>query len=293
MRLSAQCIGCIMGNRERSCRGKGSEEERMYFLKECMRIMVEAKDETMPWLTTQMDELYEKMFPKNIDYASIKHKFNQMMLSREEAFKKQIAESEDPLKMAIQFAQTGNYIDYGALDEVKDDLLEVLLNKCSEKPLNENEYTYFKEDLTKAKNLLYITDNCGEVVLDKYLIEEIQRQYPHLKVRVMVRGGEVINDATRIDAQEIGLYDVCEVVDSGVAMCGCDIDRISKEALSHVKEADVIIAKGQANFETLFENKLPVYYLLLCKCDNFVARFDMEKFAPVFMKEERIVIHNK
>ena len=94
-------------------------------------------------------------------------------------------------------------------------------------------------------------------------------------------------------ADEIGLSDVCEVVDSGIAMCGCDIAHISEEALSYVNNADIIMAKGQANFETLFGEGYPVYYLLLCKCDMFVARFAMEKFAPVFMKEERIIIHNK
>lgn len=293
MKMSAQCIGCIMGNRERSVRGKGNEETRMAFLKKCMQIMLDAKDETMPWLTTKMDLLYEEMFPQNIDYASIKHKYNQMMLQKEEAFIKQIETSEDPLKMSIQFAQTGNYIDFGALSEVKDDVLEILLKKCAEKPLDQKEYTYFKEDLSKAKNLLYICDNCGEVVLDKYLIKEIRKQYPHLNVKVMVRGGEVINDASRVDAKEVGLYDVCEVCDSGIAMCGCDVDHISEEALNIVKEADVIIAKGQANFETLYGNGYPVYYLLLCKCDMFVSRFAMEKFAPVFMKENRIIIHNK
>lgn len=293
MKLSAQCIGCIMANREKAVRGKGSEKERMYFLKQCMQWMIESKEDTMPWLTTKMDHLYEEMFPKNIDYASIKHKYNTMMLSYEDKIKEQIYSSDDALKTAIQFAQTGNYIDYGALDEVNDDVLHILLNKCAEKELDEKEYAYFKEDLENAKQLLYICDNCGEVVLDKFLLEVITSKYPHLKVKVMVRGGEVINDASRIDATEIHLDEVCEVVDSGIAMCGCDIDHISEEALSYVKNSDVIIAKGQANFETLFGNNLPVYYLLLCKCDMFVARFAMEKFAPVFMKEERIVIHNK
>ena len=293
MKLSAQCIGCIMGNRERAVRGKGTEEMRMTFLKQCMQWMIESKDDTMPWLTTKMDYLYEEMFPKNIDYAAIKHKYNQMMLANEESIKAQIYGSKDPLKTAIQFAQTGNYIDYGALKEVSDDILKVLLDKCKDKDLDEVEYTHFKEDLKNAKELLYICDNCGEVVLDKFLLEVIVKKYPHIKVRVMVRGGEVINDASRIDAEEIGLSDVCEVVDSGIAMCGCDIAHISEEALSYVNNADIIMAKGQANFETLFGEGYPVYYLLLCKCDMFVARFAMEKFAPVFMKEERIVIHNK
>lgn len=293
MKLSAQCIGCIMSNREKAVRGKGNEEQRMFFLKQCMKWMIESENDTMPWLTTKMDRLYEEMFPKNIDYASIKHKYNTMMLESEEKIKKEIYESEDALKTAIQFAQTGNYIDYGALEEVSDSVLEVLLEKCAQKDLDKKEYAHFKEDLNNANNLLYITDNCGEVVLDKFLLEVLVKQFPHLNVKVMVRGGEVINDASRVDAREIKLDEVCEVVDSGVAMCGCDIDHISEEALRYVNNADVIIAKGQANFETLFGNNLPVYYLLLCKCDMFVARFAMEKFAPVFMKEERIVIHNK
>ena len=293
MKLSAQCIGCIMSNREKAVRGKGNEETRMYFLKQCMQWMVESENDTMPWLTTKMDRLYDELFPKNIDYAAIKHKYNKMMLDNETKIKAQMYGSEDVLKTAIQFAQTGNYIDYGALEEVSDTILEILLEKCAQKDLDAKEYALFKQDLNNAKKLLYICDNCGEVVLDKFLLEVIAKEFPHLHIKVMVRGGEVINDASRVDAEEIKLAEVCEVVDSGIAMCGCDVDHISEEALSYVKEADVIIAKGQANFETLFGNNLPVYYLLLCKCDMFVSRFAMEKFAPVFMKEERIIIHNK
>ena len=90
MKLSAQCIGCIMGNREKAVRGKGNEEQRMFFLKQCMKWMIESEDDTMPWLTTKMDNLYAEMFPQSIDYPSIKHKYNQMMLENEESIKKQM-----------------------------------------------------------------------------------------------------------------------------------------------------------------------------------------------------------
>lgn len=293
MKINSRCISCIVKKQElkvRNCIGI-DENMRLDYMKKVLNILVVDNDETMPWLSTKIDELFYSMFPVTLDYAAIKFHYNKMMLAQQKALQSRINNSKDPLYCALQLARVANYIDYGALDKVENSVLDELLNNASQDKLNAEEYIYFKKDLIVAKQLLYICDNCGEIVLDKLLIQLLLKLYPNLKVKAMVRGGEVINDATRIDAKQIGLEEVCEVIDNGIAMAGTDLKHISKEALHAIEHADLIIAKGQANFETLFANQYPVYYLLLCKCDLFVSRFQMEQFQGIFIKEDRIVIH--
>jgi len=129
---------------------------------------------------------------------------------------------------------------------------------------------------------VYLHDNCGEIVLDKLLLREISRF--DVQVTSIVRGAPVINDATVEDAAFCGI----EAIGNGSAVAGTDLSLISEEALSILCSADVIISKGQANFETLYGNNLPAYYIFLCKCDYFSSRFGLEKFKPVFARESSI-----
>lgn len=241
----------------------------------------------MPWLSNQIDALYAKTFPHAVlPYATIKKHYNEMMCAMEADIRKQIQCKEDALAYAIQLARVGNYIDFGALDEVDANFFLDLLAKADEDVLDSQKYAALKQDLANARRLLYICDNCGEILLDKLLIEQLQFQYPHLSITAMVRGGEVINDATMIDAQDVHLQSICHVIDNGIAMAGTDIRHISQQAFQAIQDADIILAKGQANFETLCGNGLPVYYLLLCKCDLFAERFSLPKYKGVLFHED-------
>ena len=147
-----------------------------------------------------------------------------------------------------------------------------------------------KEELKDAKTLLYITDNCGEIVLDKIFIEELKKRYGNLEITVMVRGGLAINDATIEDAQEIGLTKIVPVISNGAAIAGTVKEQLSKEARKQLDSADVIIAKGMGNFESMYQEGINPYYLFLCKCDLFTRRFGVKLFDPIFCKEERLDI---
>ena len=147
-----------------------------------------------------------------------------------------------------------------------------------------------EEELKQAKTLLYITDNCGEIVLDKIFIEELKKRYGNLEITVMVRGGLAINDATIEDAQEIGLTKIVPVISNGAAIAGTVKEQLSKEARKQLDSADVIIAKGMGNFESMYQEGINPYYLFLCKCDLFTRRFGVKLFDPIFCKEERLDI---
>ena len=138
--------------------------------------------------------------------------------------------------------------------------------------------------------VLYLCDNCGEIVLDKLLILQLQKHFPHLQIAVMVRGGEVLNDATMRDVRQIHLDEVCQCTSIQVPLAGCDLRHIGEDARALLASSDMIIAKGQANFESLYGCGLPIYYLLLCKCDYFCERFQMHHLKGIFAYEKTLEI---
>ena len=193
------------------------------------------------------------------------------------------------------FADIGaTVLDYlGVSGNIDDQMLENLLNKVNDLNISKQEVKYLEEELKDAKTLLYITDNCGEIVLDKIFIEELKKRYKNLEIIVMVRGGLAINDATIEDAEEVGLTKIVSVISNGAAITGTVKEQLSKEARKYLDSADVIIAKGMGNFESMFEEGINPYYLFLCKCELFTTRFGVQLFDPIFCKEERLEIKNK
>jgi uncharacterized protein with ATP-grasp and redox domains len=150
-------------------------------------------------------------------------------------------------------------------------------------------YADLRADLAKARRLVILTDNCGEIVMDKLLTETIHRLYPNLGITVLVRGGEVLNDATMEDAVQIG-FDRMEgitVLGNGDRLAGTDLTRISPEARAAITEADLILAKGQGNFETLQGCGLNIYYAFLCKCRFFADRFGVPVYTGMLVRERR------
>ena len=116
--------------------------------------------------------------------------------------------------------------------------------------------------------------------------------YPRLDIAVIVRGQEVLNDATMKDAKEVGLTEIVKVIGNGSAIAGNSLGYISAEAEELIRTADVVISKGQGNFETMFGEGLNAYFIFMCKCEMFVERFGLTQFSSVFLNEKDIVIKN-
>ena len=131
-------------------------------------------------------------------------------------------------------------------------------------------------------------DNCGEIVADKLLIKVIQEQYPEIHITVVVRGMEVLNDAVIEDAKDVGLTKIVEVIGNGNGIAGTQINKLSKEVRTVLDKADIIISKGQGNFETIHGCGRNIYYLFLCKCEWFSERFGMERLKGVFINEKNL-----
>ena len=138
-------------------------------------------------------------------------------------------------------------------------------------------------DLEKGKNLLYLTDNAGEIGFDRIFAQQIARRYPNIQITFCVRGGATLNDATREDAAEVGVP--FPVIDNGNDIAGTVPEKLGHEAKAALETADVIIAKGQANAETLLDSGYNIYYAFLVKCIRFQERFRKPKLTPMLVSE--------
>lgn len=223
------------------------------------------------------------------DYEKMKMKYNSLLLGREEEIWNLLVREEDPFLAALQYAVTGNYIDFGAMSEVKEEKLSELLAQRAELVLEPKEVKLLQEELGRAERLVYITDNAGEIVLDKVCIRMLKKLYPRLSISVIVRGMPTLNDATIEDAKLTGLCDLVPVIGNGTGIPGTPMDEISPEARELIRSADLCIAKGQGNFESLQGCGENIYYLFLCKCELFVKKFQVERFTPALINEKRIV----
>lgn len=287
MQADLECYYCVMEKSEKILNQYQVEVPvKMQVMKRVFRVLAEAKEgESAPLLMSKVMALLEESVSIADAYELPKKKYNEVLLKKESQIRQNILETEDCLLAGLRYALIGNYIDFGAVDTVEEEKLNELLEKYEDIEIDNEEYQRLRTDLQKAKKLVYIADNAGEIVLDKVLIKTMQQIYPSLQITVIVRGAPILNDATEEDAAAVGLYDNAEVIANGTSIPGTQLDQISLEAKKAILQADLCIAKGQGNFETLYGCGLNIYYLFLCKCKLFVKRFQVKQFANVLLHD--------
>ena len=285
MNAGSMCISCILSKEELAIRQFPDEDKKSEYMHQVLGILYKyAQTESSPGLTERLEQLFEDFWGTAKDFREQKHKYNQLLLNMESQIEQQIEGSADSLETCIKYVCAANYIDFSAVDDVNEQKLGELLSKAVSQDISKEEYLKFQKDLQAARKLVYLTDNCGEIVLDKIFVRQIQEKFPKLQITVIVRGGNVINDATMEDAEEIGLTQIVPCIGNGNAAPGTIIERLSEQAKDILYNADLIISKGQGNFESLYGENLNPYYLFLCKCELFVQRFHMKQYQSMFVK---------
>ena len=286
-RLHPQCISCMCKVHLDKCPKDLPEEKKVAYMQRILKVLAEAPCHYgAPVIVRTLQQIQEEMFGVKQDYTEIKKYYNQVMMGYEETVKCKMAEAADSLKKGIQFAMIGNYIDFGARIKVDEEQLTQLLNDSDRFVVDEKQYDLLKRDLEKAHKLVYLTDNCGEIVMDKLFIQEILRKYPDIEITVVVRGADVINDATMEDAVQVGMKEVANVISNGSDIAGTWVEELGEEATVALENADLIISKGQGNFETLRKCGKNIYYIFLCKCDLFANTFGVPKLTGMLIHEK-------
>ena len=199
-------------------------------------------------------------------YRELKRHTNESALRMLPDLERIVNESADPLKAAIHMAAAGNIVDLG-IGEPFD--LEQDIAKLMAQPFAIDDYARFRADIRPGAKLLYLGDNAGEIVFDRVLVEHLIAH--GLNVTVSVKSGPVINDAIMEDARTAGIASLVPVIETGSNDIGVHWDHVSAEFRAAFEGADIVISKGQGNFETCSDRPENVYFLLKAKCE-MVAR---------------------
>ncbi len=218
-----------------------------------------------PAMAQRIHRLIRKLTGAEDLYKEVKQRSNTLALSLYPQMKKIVDDSDNPFETAVRLAIAGNIIDFGVqsaqlrLDEsqVHDSIADALNSAIDESAIRD-----FRDEIDHTERILYIADNAGEIVFDRLLIE----QMPSEKVTLAVKGLPILNDATMEDAVSTGITDLVEVIDNGSDAPGTILETCSGEFRKRFDSADLVIAKGQGNYETLSEVPKKTIFLLKVKC---------------------------
>jgi len=195
-------------------------------------------------------------------YLNVKNRFNKLTLMMYPELKERIETSADPLETAVRLAIAGNIIDFGVNSTLQENAVEQTIAESLEDELDSDASQRFRDATAAAKDILYLGDNAGEIVFDRLLIEQL----PYERVTFVVRGSPILNDATMEDAQISGLTDIVDVIDNGSDAPGTILESCSEAFRQIFEESDLLIAKGQGNFETLNDVRKNKFFMLRPKC---------------------------
>ncbi|MFM1920390.1 MAG: hypothetical protein RLZZ303_2024 [Candidatus Hydrogenedentota bacterium] len=269
MKAQPDCLACFMNQALRAARLATPEETVHREVLADTAAAIPAMDLNVSPATLSI-ALYESAIARsgNADpFYQQKREQNALALGLEDELRDLIAQSADPLDTALHVAAAGNTIDLGALQSHEIDIHAALEQVLRERFAIDHS-ARLKQSLRHCGDLLYLLDNAGEIVFDKLLIEQLLQ---HTPVTAVVKGAPIINDALLEDAEEVGLPALCEVIDNGGGFVGSPLDLVPESFLARMRAADVIIGKGQGNYETVDTFDGDVFLILKAKC-QVVAR---------------------
>ncbi len=270
MKLELDCVTCNVNQVIKMAKqfelGQSAGEEMM---KEVLcYLSVADYSQCNPAITSKVWEIIVKHVGDSDPYKDIKRFYNDEMMKMADIVKEKMNQSKNPFVTGLKIAITGNLIDFAAKHSFNMDMVKDRIMNVDDIHLAIDDSGKLYDDMKRAKSLLYLGDNCGEIVMDKFFIEYLRKEFPELDIYFAVRGEFVLNDITREDADEVGMEEVAKVVDNGDNSPGTVIDRTSDEFRELYYDADVVIAKGQGNYESLSEtDRKNVFHLFMAKCD--------------------------
>ena len=262
MKTYIECIGCLVKQSVEIAKAHIPQDKQDTFIRTILKRISEMDySNPPPIMATEMYSLVQELTGITDPYAEIKDYYNEKALNLYTEFKHLVTSSDDPFETALRIAVAGNIIDFGI--GTKDSIqIRETVNRALSAQFAINHIEKLKENLSEAELVLYLADNAGEIVFDRLFIEQLGPK----RVVCAVRHAPIINDATLDDAKKAGLCDVCRVISSGSRAPGTPLAMCSDEFRDLFARAQVVIAKGQGNFETLSQADRDIFFLFMAKC---------------------------
>jgi len=263
MKTSLDCIPCFVRQATDAVRMWAvSEDERARLVRRILQWIAKIDlDQSPPAISQIINRQVRGHLVMADPYRAAKDSHNALAEALIPSIRRRIAASFDPLTMAVRYAITGNIIDMGAKNGIGYGEIYEELQSAPLQPIF-GDMEAFKKACGQAQTILYLTDNAGEIFFDRLLIEKL----PGAKITLAVRGAPIINDATRTDALAADLEDLVEIIDNGSDAPGTILNDCSAEFRRRFDEADMVIAKGQGNFESLSDEPRDIFFLFRTKC---------------------------
>lgn len=221
-----------------------------------------------PEIIGMIFELVKKHLNNEDPYQEIRQYYNNLFLQSYDDFDKKI----NSFKTAIKYAIIGNIIDFSPINNQEITKIDDWFDNIDNLSLTIDHVDKLINDIKKAKTILYLGDNCGEICLDKLLLKRIKQLNPSLKIYFGVRGKPVVNDSIESDAYEVDIDEYASIISNGDNSLGTILSRTSAQFNQIYQNCDFVIAKGQANFESLSEENKKIYFLLMVKC-GVIAKY--------------------
>lgn len=284
MRTYVDCVPCFVRQVLDSVRMTTDNEniqEKVLREALCLACKIDLR-QSPPAMAQKIHRFIREITGVRDPYLEVKTRFNKLALEMYSDLKKQVEASSDPLETAVRLAIAGNIIDFGVNSVVEQSNVEESITKSLSEPLDRVVLERFRQVTAEATDILYLGDNAGEIVFDRLLIEQL----PYGKVTFVVKGGPILNDAVMEDAQMAGLTDIVDVIDNGSDAPGTILENCSEAFCRRFDESDLVVAKGQGNYETLSDLDKNIFFILKAKCPVIARDLDCEVGEMILRKSE-------
>ena len=269
MRTYPDCIPCFIRQSLEAARLVSSDESfHKKVLEEALAIAAELDySKPPPIMGRDIHRIIRQLSGVIDPYHETKVRSNTYISGLLPELKKIVRDSTDPFETALRLAVAGNVIDFGLNINLSRNDIQSTISQALSAPFNLETVESLRRALKGSRSVLYIGDNAGEIVFDRLFIEIIQETLGPLEITFVVRGAPILNDATREDAVQAGIDKIAaRVIDSGVDSPGTVLEDCSREFHAFLDSSDLVISKGQGNYETLSGIEQETYFLLKAKC---------------------------
>ncbi len=271
-KLDKRCKSCFLNTYQRLFeKFNVGEVQRQKFIAFFEETINNHKYLSSPEIQRELNNEFCRIINVSNPFEEEKINSNAIALELYKEWKLKVLSSGDPFNLALRLAIAGNIMDYGANNSFD---VHATINEVIKATLAIDHSKLLKNRIKKAKRILYLGDNAGEIVFDKLFIETMM----HNDITYAVKGAHVLNDATMEDATEVGMGMVSKVISNGYDAPSTVLHKCSKEFIEIYNSADIIISKGQGNLEGLITQKdSRIFFLLMVKCDVIAEILNVKK----------------
>jgi len=266
MKIFHECIPCAVKQMIDAGRmASDSTEVREKILRKALSILQDVPfDRSPPHMAMHLHAMVRNVTGNNDPYAGIRKRYNDIALACAEDTRIVVDIIHSSFENAVKLAISGNVIDFGIADPGIDIDVSTVIEETLDQSLAKNDAAELEQKIKKASNVLYLGDNAGEIVFDKIFIEN----FIHCKTTYAVKSEPIINDSLMEDARYVGMPDTADVIENGAVppAPGTILENTSDDFIRVYESADVVISKGQGNYETLFDTDREIFFLLKAKC---------------------------